>query len=124
MNYHHIFLLLLVVLSTYFESPQDAKPPDPSVSTMVTVCLNSSFVSLGILAPVLPQNEVYQIILPQNEVYKSVHSWNEMFKIKIINYQFNKVKITIGSLLNAEDKSLNFLTLTLIHGEEKTAWMV
>jgi hypothetical protein len=66
MNYHHIFLLLLVVLSAYFESPQYAKLPPIGV----TVYPNSSSAQLGVLVPVLPQNEVYKIALPHNEVYK------------------------------------------------------
>src|SRR5882762_7966640 len=84
MNFYYIFLLLLVVLSAYSESPQYGKPPDSLDSTAVTVCPNSSSDSLGVLALVLPQNEVYRIpvwsqseifgsqnmILPQNEVYE------------------------------------------------------
>ena len=86
MNFNYIFLLLLVVLSLYSESPQYGKPPDPLDSTAVTVCPNSSSNSLGVLAPVLPQSEVFglvqsqNLVLPQNEVYKYyVLSQNEMF---------------------------------------------
>jgi hypothetical protein len=75
MNFYCIFLLLLVVLSAYSESPQYGKPLDP-LSTAATVCPNSSSDSLGVLAPVLPQSEVFgsvqsqNMVLPQNEVYK------------------------------------------------------
>src|SRR5271168_3434970 len=75
MNFYCIFLLLLVVLSAYSESPQYGKPLDP-LSTAATVCPNSSSDSLGVLAPVLPQSEMFgsvqsqNMVLPQNEVYK------------------------------------------------------
>jgi hypothetical protein len=88
MNFLYYFFLLLVVLSAYSESPQHAKPPDfPDP----TVCSNCSSAQLGILAPVLPQNEVfitnppqnevYRTTLPQNEVYKTTLPQNEVFKI-------------------------------------------
>jgi hypothetical protein len=68
MNFYYSFLLLLVVLSAYSKSPPYAKPPD---STIVTVCPNNH-TSLGVLAPVLTQNEMYMSFLPQNEVYMSI----------------------------------------------------
>ena len=80
MNYHYIFLLLLVVLSTYSESPQHANLPD-SPPIGVTVYLDSISTQLGVLAPVLPQNEVYRIAPPQNEVYKIAPPQNEVYKI-------------------------------------------
>src|ERR1700729_1166094 len=58
MNFYHISLLLLVVLSAYSGSPQHAKPPDFPNPIRVT---NNSSVQLGILAPGLPQNEVYRM---------------------------------------------------------------
>ena len=76
MNFYYIFLLLLVVLSAYSESPQYDKPADSLDLTRVTVCPNSSSDSLGVLAPVLPQSEVFgsvqsqNMVLPQNGVYK------------------------------------------------------
>src|SRR6202451_150756 len=76
MNFYYIFLLLLVVLSAYSESPQYGKPADSLDLTRVTVCQNSNSDSLGVLAPVLPQSEVFgsvqfqNLILPQNGVYK------------------------------------------------------
>src|ERR1700733_13371851 len=69
MNFYHISLLLLVVLSAYSGSPQHAKPPDSPNPIRIT---NNSSAQLGILAPVLPQNEVYKSNLPLNEVLKSV----------------------------------------------------
>jgi len=83
MNFCYIFLLLLVVLSAYSESPQYGKPPDPLDLTAVTVYPNSSSDPLGVLAPILPQSEVFgsvqsqNMVLPQNEVY--LLSQNEMF---------------------------------------------
>src|ERR1700685_4069800 len=60
MNFLYSFLLLLVVLSAYSESPQHAKPPDfPD-----PICSNCSSAQLGILAPVLSQNEVFITNLP------------------------------------------------------------
>ena len=141
MNYHYIFLLLLVVLSAYSESPQHANLPDPP-PIGVTVYPDSSSAQLGVLAPVLPQNEVYRIALPQNEVYKIALPQNEVYKIAppqievvltpsgvfnnvIVNCQlFNGVKNTVGSLLNLGDKSFKFLTSTLIHGGKKLVWTI
>ena len=59
MHFYYFFLLLLVVLSVYSESPHHAKPPDFLDPIRDTVCPNSSSTQLGILAPVLPQNEVF-----------------------------------------------------------------
>src|SRR6202050_4814691 len=116
MNFYYIFLLLLVVLSVYSESPD---PPDPHDLTVVAVCPNSSSDSLGVLAPVLsqnemsgsvlslnrvlPQNEVYRtivlpqsevfgsqnVILPQNEVFKTVLLQNEAFEIVLPQNEVN-----------------------------------
>src|SRR6266481_8619105 len=91
MNFYHISLLLLVVLSAYSESPQHAKSLEP------TVCSNSS-ISLGVLAPILPQYEVfmftlpskvYMSTLPQNEVFMSTLPLNEVFNIFAVNCQFS-----------------------------------
>src|SRR6267154_856502 len=78
MNFYYIFLLLLVVLSAYSESPQQGEPPDPLDLPVVAVCPNSSSDSFGVLAPVLSQNEMsgsvlsQNRVLPQNEVYRTV----------------------------------------------------
>jgi hypothetical protein len=61
------FLLLLVVLSAYFESPPHVTPPDSPDSTIVTVCPENSSNPLGVLTPVLPQNEVYMSMLPKGQ---------------------------------------------------------
>src|SRR5258705_344914 len=151
MNFYYIFLLLLVVLSAFFESPQHGKPPDPLDFTVVAVCPNSSSDPLGVLAPVLPQsemfgtvlpqnmvlpqNEVYRTALPQNEVYRTVlpqngvfevvPSQNEMSSNVIVNCQLSdRVKNTVNSLLNIGDRSIGFLTSTVIYGAEKSAWTV
>jgi hypothetical protein len=83
MHFHYSFLLLLVVLSVYSESLQHAKAPDSFNSTVVTVHPSSSTIPLGILAPVLPQNEVFKIVLPQNEVSKITLPQNEVLKITL-----------------------------------------
>src|SRR5258705_484005 len=75
MNYFYSFLLLLVVLSAYSDSPHHSKPPDPLDLTLAAVCSNSSSDPLSILAPVLSQNEIsisvlsQNMVLPQSEVF-------------------------------------------------------
>jgi hypothetical protein len=119
MNICYIFLLLLVVLSAYSESPQYGKPPDPLHTTAVTVCPNSSSDSLGVLAPVLPQGKMS--VLSQNMVLPQ----NGVFNVVIVNCELaNKVKVIINFVLNFEVKSFNFLTSTLIHGGEKLGWTI
>src|SRR5882762_11561811 len=81
MHFYYFFLLLLVVLSAYSESPHHAKPPDFLDPIRDTVCPNSSSAQLGILAPVLPQNEVFRTTLPQNEVFRTTLPQNEVFRI-------------------------------------------
>ena len=63
MNFYNIFLLLLVVLSAYSAY---SKPP---ISTNPIRITNNSIAQLRSLAPVLPENEFFQIILPWNGVY-------------------------------------------------------
>jgi hypothetical protein len=111
MNYHYIFLLLLVVLSAYPESPQHANLPDPP-PIGVTIYPNIISAQLGVLAPVLLQNEV---VLTPSEVFNNV----------IVNCQLsNGVKDTVGSLLNFGDKSFKILTSTLTHGGKKLVWTI
>ena len=74
-----------MVLSAFFESPQHGKPPDSLDFLLVAVCPNSNSDSLGILAPVLPQGEMFgsvlpqNMVLPQNEVYRAVLPQHEVF---------------------------------------------
>jgi hypothetical protein len=90
MNIYYSFLLLLVVLSAYSEGPQYPKPPDPLDSTLVTIYPNSSSAQLGILAPVLTQNEVYKIALPQHEVFKIVPPQNKALTLsRVHNFFFD-----------------------------------
>src|SRR5882762_5544746 len=108
MNFYYMFLLLLVVLSAYSESPQQGEPPDPLDLTVVAVCPNSSSDSLGVLAPVLSQNEMsgsvlfqtivlpqsevfgsQNMILPQNEVFRTVLLQNEAFEIVLPQNEMN-----------------------------------
>ena len=96
-----------MVLSAYSESPQYGKPPDPFDLTAVAVCPNSSSNSLGVLAPVLPQSEMFgsvqsqNMVLPQNEVYKLfVLSQNEMFGFPDVVLSPNEIFRTV--LLQSE----------------------
>jgi hypothetical protein len=101
MNFYYIFLLLLVVLSAYSESPQQGEPPDSLDSPSVAVCPNSSSDPLGVLAPILPQSWVfrpvfYNMVLPQNEVpnswvFGSVLPQNEVFGSVLQNGVFKIV---------------------------------
>ena len=74
MNLHHLWLLILLILSAYSESPQHVRLPAPIIDHTA---------HLGILALGLPQTEVFDrdriipalngyniTIKPQNEVYK------------------------------------------------------
>jgi len=127
MNFYHISLLLLVVvLSAYSEGPQHAKFPEP------TVCSNCS-ISLGVLAPILPQYEVFKFTLPSkvymstlplNEVFKSALPQNEVFNIFPVNCQFfGPVKTVMYSLSNIV-KSFQNLTSTALCGGEKIGWSI
>jgi len=136
MNFYHISLLLLVVLSASSESPQHAKSLEP------TVCSNSS-ISLGVLAPILPQYEVFMFILPskvymstlpQNEVFMSTLPLNEVFKSALpqievfnicpVNCQFfGPVKTVMYSLSNIV-KSFQNLTSTVLCSGEKIGWSI
>src|SRR5882762_6630237 len=88
MNFFYSFLLLLVVLSGFSEHLQHANVPDflhtPSYS-------NSSSAQLGILAPVLPQNEVYGITPPQNEVYRITPPQKEVYRITPPQNEVNRI---------------------------------
>ena len=135
MNFYYIFLLLLVVLSAYSESPQYGKPADSLDLTRVTVCPNSSSDSLGVLAPVLPQSEVFRsqnVILPQNEVFQIVPPQNGV-NISVLHQNgvckidcqlSNKFKAIIDFVLNLGVKSFKILTSTLINGGEKLGWTI
>jgi len=143
------FLLLLLVLSGFFENLQHAKPPGFLHTTRVIVYPKSGTAKLGILAPVLPQNEVYRNSLPQNEVYKIVlpHNEvltssevsnltlsgvfnfflppNEVFKMVASKCQlFNNVKTPLKMGLNLGVISSRYLMSTLIHGGEKLGWAI
>src|ERR1700734_3456882 len=121
MNFNYSFLLLLVVLSAYSEGPQYVKPPDSVDSTLVTVCPDSSSISLGVLAPILPQIGVVEMGLVQTEINTTV-----LFRIATINYcqWFNRVKTVINFVLNPGVNRFKFLPLTLVHCEEKLGWKI
>jgi hypothetical protein len=122
MHFHYSFLLLLVVLSVYSESPQHAKAPDSFNSTVVTVCPSSSSTSLGILAPVLPQNEVFESVLAPSGVFEFVLPQNEV--CRIVTPIFNKVKRMSKLLLNLGGKSSNKLIINLLNSREKLRWAI
>jgi hypothetical protein len=115
-----------VVLSAYSEGPQHAKSTEP------TVCSNSS-ISLGVLAPILPQYEVFKFTLPSkvymstlplNEVFKSALPQNEVFNIFSVNCQFSgTVKTVMHSLLNIV-KSFQNLTSTVLCSGKKIGWSI
>jgi hypothetical protein len=121
------------VLSAFFESPQHDKPPDFLDFALVAVCPNSNSDSLGVLAPVLPQSEMFRTVLPQNEVgsvlqnrvFEVVPSQTEVNKTVLPqNEMFNRVIHTVNSLLNIADKIMEFLISTVIHSAEKLAWTI
>jgi hypothetical protein len=148
MNFYYIFLLLLVVLSAYSESPQQGEPPDSLDSTSVAVCPNSSSDPLGVLAPILPQSWVFgsvlpqNMILPQNEVFKTILLQIEAFEIVLSQNEMNIsvplqggiFGVVIGSwqLSNKVEavidfvrvKSIKNLTSTLVNGLEKMGWTI
>src|ERR1700727_854102 len=114
MNFYYIFLLLLVVLSAYSESPE---PPGPLDFSVVAVCPNSSSDPLGVLAPVLSQNEMsgsvlsqnrvlpqnegfrsQNMILPQNEVFRTVLLQNEAFEIVLPQNEVNIYVLLQGGI--------------------------
>src|ERR1700734_1761270 len=101
MIFYHISFLLLVVLSAYSESPQHAKPPDSPNSIGVTICPNSSTAQLGILAPVLPQIEVYKTVLPQNGLFRTILPQNEVLKMVLPQTEVLKY-VSISSQLFKE----------------------
>src|ERR1700733_9487947 len=122
MNFYYIFLLLLVVLSAYSESPQQGEPPDSLDSTSVAVCPNSSSDPLGVLAPILPQSWVFEIVLSQNEVNISVPLQGGIFGVVIGGWKLsNKVEAVIDFV---RVKSIKNLTSTLVNGVEKMGWTI
>jgi len=152
MNFYHISLLLLVVLSAYSGSPQHAKPPD-SPNPIRVINNTSSSAQLGVLAPGLPQNEVYLstqpqnevfrivlpqngvFILPQNEVFtstlppngvfKTVQLQNEVFKPVTAHCQmFCNLKIILDFVLDVQVKSFRFCTWILLHCMEKLGLVI
>ena len=145
MNFYYSFLLLLVVLSAYSEGPQYAKPPDLLDLTVVTVCPNNSSISLGVLAPMSPQNEVYMSVLPQNYMYMSILPQIVIFEIVLlqteanntvlpqngviqmvtVNFQlFNSIKTILNFMMNLGVKSFKFLPSTLVRSGEKLGWTI
>jgi len=83
MHFCYFFLLLLVVLSAYSESSHHVKHPGFLYPIGDTVCPNSSSAQLGILVPVLPQNEVFRTTLPQNEVFGFVLTPSGVFNLTL-----------------------------------------
>ena len=146
MNFYYPFLLLFLILNTYSESPQHVKPPDPFVVTPP----NSSS-TLGSLAPVLPQNEVFgsvlpqngvfKIELPQNEVYSTVLLQNEVLKIVLPHNEVIPAQIKcfkseflfkevlnimskLNSVITQSVESFRKLQLPLVHGGKTFLWAI
>ena len=118
MHFHYSFLLLLVVLSVYSESLQHAKAPG---STVVTVHPSSSTIPLGILAPVLPQNEVLKIVLPQNEVIPvQIKCFGSDIWFKRAQNIIFKLNLVIAPTV----KSFRKLMLTVVHGGKAFLWAI
>ena len=97
MHIYYFFLLLLVVLSVYSESPQYAN----TSPIEVTAYSSSSHAHLGISTPVLPQLEVYRTTLPcdevsktpppHNEVSKKTPPHNEVYKTTLLHSEVSKI---------------------------------
>jgi hypothetical protein len=89
---------------------------------------------LGILAPVVPQNEVYRsvllqngafkIVLPQVEVNRTVLLQTRAFKIAVNCQLFDRMKTIVNFALNLGVKSFDILTSTLICGGKKLCWTI
>src|ERR1700733_1476964 len=140
MNFYHISLLLLLVLSGFSGGSQHVKSSDP---TVVTVCSNTS-ISLGVLAPILPQhevymstlplhevflstlplNEVYMSTLPLNKVFKSTLPQNGGFNIFAVNCRFSGIVETVMYFLSNIVKGLQNLSSTVVCGGEKFGWSI
>src|SRR6202020_1273399 len=107
MNFLYSFLLLLVVLSAYSESPQHTKPPDFPDPIVATVCSNSSSAQLGILAPVLPQNGVYRTVLPQKYCKFVLAIYNNMVKrVQKVTFVLLNLLIKLPSILICDGEKL------------------
>jgi hypothetical protein len=82
---------------------------------------------LGVLAPVLPQSEVYVTAPPQNEagVFKFVLPPNGVFRVVNVNCQLsNGFKTVMHYVFAVAVQSPEFFISTLIHGAEKSAWSI
>src|ERR1700683_1337370 len=101
------FLLLLMVLSAYTESPQHVNPPY-SFPIAVAVYPNSSSAHLGVFTPVRPQNEVsinppqYEVSInpPQYEVSINLPQYEvsinlSQYEVSIILPQYEVYKIAL-----------------------------
>jgi hypothetical protein len=135
MNFYYIFLLLLVVLSAYSESPQQGEPPDSLDSPSVAVCPNSSSDPLGVLAPILPQSWVFgpvlpqNMVLPQNEVpnswvFASVLPQNEVFGSVLQNGVFKIVlpqNGVFGVVLSQTEMNITVLPQNWVFNNVPTA---
>src|ERR1700729_953694 len=117
------FLLLLMVLSAYTESPQHVNPPY-SFPIAVAVYPNSSSAHLGVFTPVRPQNEVF-INPPQYGVFETILPQPEGFEIAPVNCQlFNRVKNIISYVLNFSVNGIKQLTSAVTHHGEKSGWAI
>ena len=99
----------------------------------VTVCPNSSSAQLGVLAPGLPQNEVFRIVEPQHEVFVPllpqngvlILSHNEVLKSVPANCQLLcNLKIIVDFVLDVQVKGFRLWTWILLHGTEKLGFTI
>src|SRR5882672_887705 len=140
MNFYIFWLLLLLVLSTYPESPQHVKPVDSFDSSVVTVYY-SNLPSLSFLAPVLPQkvllpqnevmlpqNEVAKITLPQNEVMlpqnKVILGQIKCLKSEILFKRVQNILSMLNLVMTQSVKIFRKLMLPIMHGGKAFLWAI
>jgi uncharacterized membrane protein len=129
MNLYYLCLLLLLGLSVFPEGPQHAKPPNVSVSAVVSP-VESSSALLGILALGLPQNEVFdrdriipthngyiRTVLPQNEVFEIIlaHNGYNMTVLPYFGY-YKSVNLPEWVFISYLNQKIRNLTSHLIYG--------
>jgi hypothetical protein len=114
MNLYYLCLLLLLGLSVFPEGPQHAKPPNVSVSAVVSP-VDSSSALLGILALGLPQNEVFEIIL--------AHNGYNMTVLPYFGY-YKSVNLPEWVFISYLNQKIRNLTSHLIYGGNQLAWAI
>jgi hypothetical protein len=115
--------------------PTGADPDHPQVHLclpVIPLSLHNTSIS-GSLAPVLPALPQNHIIQPLKRVYNIIQLQNGVFKIVmpqngvsefVLCQLFHNVETNLDVLLNLGVKSFTFLTSTLSHHGEKSAWAI